>query len=269
MSIHKYTGIITLLAPLSHNSDESLGVDTKFRRVKYFVDGEGVEIPIYSGNAIRGILRRLAAKDFLERIGIEQTSDRLYYALFTGGSIEKGSQQEFIEIGLRRELRRNMPFISLFGTAFQNEILSGLIDVGMAIPISRETAPYTGVEEAKSIFEMTTEIFYTRRDDLEDREGDKQGAQQMKYTIECLAPGVRLHHTFTLTQANQIEQSCFGHVMSLLAIDPVLGGKSGVGHGKVALSYAPEFPDPAPYLKYLEDNKESIAKYVNGISGAL
>lgn len=269
MIIGKWEGTITVLSPLAHNSDEPLGVDTKYRRIKYFVDGKGLEIPIYSGNAFRGILRRLLARDFLNRLGVEKVSDHLYYALFAGGSLDKGSSQEFIDVRFRRDLRRNIRFLSLLGTAFQNSILPGILDVGIGIPIAKETQVYTGIESEQGIFEMLTEVFYTRRDDLEDRVGDKTEAQQMKYTIECLVPGTRLHHTFTLTQANGLEQSCFGAAMALFSKDSVLGGKSGTGHGKVALSYSPEFPSPEPYWQNIEERKAEIADYVKGLDRAI
>lgn len=269
MIIGKWEGTITVLSPLAHNSDESLGVDTKYRRIKYFVDGKGIAIPVYSGNAFRGILRRLLARDFLDRIGIEKVSDRLYYALFAGGSLEKGSSQEFIDVGFRRDLRRHIRFLSLLGTAFQNNILPGILDVGIGIPIAKETQAYTGIADERSVFEMLTEVFYTRRDDLEDRAGDKTEAQQMKYTIECLVPGTQLHHTFTLTQANGLEQSCFGAAIALFLKDSVLGGKSGTGHGRVSLAYAPEFPSPDAYWADVEEKKEEIAGYVKGLDQAI
>jgi hypothetical protein len=269
MIIARWEGTITVLTPLAHNSDEPLGVDTKFRRIKYFVDGKGMEIPVYSGNAFRGILRRILARDFLNRLGIERVSDRLYYTFFSGGALDRGSSQEYIDVGLRREMRRNIRFLSLLGAAFQNNVLPGILDVGIGIPIAKETKTYTGIESEQSVFEMLTEIFYTRRDDLEDRAGDKEDAQQMRYTIECLVPGTRLHHTFTLTQANTIEQSCFGAAISLFLKDPILGGKSGTGHGKVKLDYSPEFPQPDAYWEDIEKRKEEIAEYVLGLDRAI
>lgn len=256
-----FSGIITLLSPLAHNSDESCGTDTKFRRMKILHDGKTLQIPIYSGNALRGILRRLIAKDFFERIGIEKLSDKLYYTFFCGGSLEKGSSQDYIEVGKKLELRETIPFISLFGSAIHNQIMQGKLQVGMAVPIAKETEKMTKKESTKSIWELTDEIFYTRRDDLEDKENDSQ-VQQMKYNIEVLISGTQLFHEFVLQDVNEVELSCFGHVIDLWKSDPILGGKAGTGHGKVELAYMPEFPNSKIYLDFLNENKDKIKEYI-------
>ena len=265
--ISKWSGIITCLSPLSHNDDINLGTDTKYRRMKMQTQDGIEDIPIYSGNAYRGILRRIAAADFLEKIEASKISDALYYTYFAGGALQKGSSQGGIEVGMKREVRTNIPFLSLFGTAYQNQVMPGKLNVGIGIPISRETEIFTGIQSEKSIWDIMVEIFYTRRDDLEDKETEQK--EQMKYTVECLSAGTTLQHEFTLDNASDIELSCFGAIMVKLNEDPVLGGKSSVGHGKVRLEYAQEWPDPDEYYSYLDKNKSEIQKFVKQMDGNL
>lgn len=262
--IINFCGIITCMSPLSHNSDMNLGVDTKFRRIKYYTEYGTEDLPVYSGNAFRGILRRIAARDFLEHLGIEKVSDKLYYCFFCGGALEKGSHQDKIAVGLKREMRENIPWLSLFGTAYSNQMLAGKLKVGQGIPLATETQGFTGIKIERSIWDLLCEVFYTRRDDLEDK-GNPSEKEQMKYQIECLAPGAVLQHEFTLENPNEIEVSCFGAIIRKFLENPILGGKSGAGHGKVKLNYKPEWPEAGPYYDFLSQNKEKIVAYVKGM----
>ena len=105
---------LTLLAPLMHFSDESLGTMQIQRTLKFNVGGEFIDVPVYSGNAFRGELRRIGMRDYLNKLGIsdEGISAKLYYMLFTGGALTSGSTYD--EIGEKRELREMIPPISLF-----------------------------------------------------------------------------------------------------------------------------------------------------------
>lgn len=136
----------------------------------------------------------------------------------------------------------------------------------MAIPRCSEVDP----TESKSCWDLVEEIFYTRRDDLEDRErSEKDQAQQMKYTVECLSAGSVLKHEFLLRHPTEIESACFGAVMLRFLEDGSLGGKSGIGHGKVALDYAPEWPVPTAYYEYLRGNRDEIRDYVRKVEKVL
>lgn len=164
--IQRWSGVITVRSPLAHNSDENVGTDSKFRRIKIQTPEGEAMIPMYSGNAFRGRLRRLAASDFLERLGIggqneSRISDKLYYCMFSGGALQKGSTSNYIDVGAKRDLRANIPFLSLFGTAFHNQMLAGKLSVGMGIPVAKETAAMTGVPANVSVWDLVDEVFYT------------------------------------------------------------------------------------------------------------
>ena len=72
-----------------------------------------------------------------------------------------------------------------------------------------------------------------------------------------------------MRHASDIELSCFGSILRAFEADPVLGGKSGTGHGKVQLQYEPGWPDAGPYYEFLETNREEIRNYVRNIRGVL
>jgi hypothetical protein len=267
------TGTITCLSPLSHNSDEAVGTDTKFRRTKLQTPSGPQLIPVYSGNAFRGKLRRIAALDFLERIGItldgdNKISDRLYFTMFSGGSLQKGSSSGGkLDIGFKRELREHIPFLSLFGTAVSNQMIQGKLSVGIAVPVAVEICPN---ESDRSVWDLVEEIFYTRRDDLENPETpNNDDPQQMKYSGECLSAGTTLKHEFLLNNANDVETSCFGAIMQRFLENPVLGGRSGIGHGKVKLDYKPKWPDGSIYDKHIKTHSEKIYSYMRDVERIL
>jgi hypothetical protein len=271
MKIYKNKGRLTLLSPLSHNDEVTLSVDTKFRRMAFMVDGRKVPLPVYSGNAFRGRLRRLIGRDLLEQIGLSEISPELHYLIFCGGSLKQGAKQDYIEVGKRRALREHVPPLSLLGTAAQNWIVAGKLRVGVAMPICKELAPYTGIHSEQSVWSMLDEVYYTRRDDLEDRpeRGEDEQRQQMKYTVEVLVPGVVLDHTIHAEGCNELELSCLGRMMRLLEEDGSLGGMSGKGHGKVKFEYEGSWPDPASYLAFLSEKKDAIINYLRKLEEGL
>ncbi|MBU1999467.1 MAG: hypothetical protein KKE64_08260 [Candidatus Omnitrophica bacterium] len=267
----KIVGVITLRSPLSHGADEKMGTDTKFRRMTYMVSGEPMDVPIISGNSIRGQMRRVAAMDFLERLGLAKEkllTDSLYYMMFSGGALEKGAGKPYIDIGSKRQLREMMPFMSLFGGAIENQIMAGKLEVDHAIPICSELIEYTNIEEKKSFWDMLEEIYYTRRDDLEEKSGEVK-TQQMKYTTECLSAGTRLLHGFTLNYVNEVEEACFYNALRLWIEKDSIGGLSAIGHGRFRGGYLIdqkieiEKADISAYGKYMEENKKKLTDYVH------
>ncbi len=255
--VKKWAGILTLQSPLSHNGDEIMGNEAKFRRQRILVDGKPLDVPIYSGNAMRGRLRRMAAADMVALLGGGQVDPSVYHTIFAGGALDKGADTGLINITKQREARLAIPMLSLFGAAMGNQMLAGKLRIGLAVPITQETRVMTGMDAETSIWDIMDDSFYTRRDDLEDRPEDID-SHQMIYKGEVMAAGTRLHHTVALVGANEVEESCLGRIMRLFEADPVLGGQSGRGHGRVLPEYAPEWPAEALYLEHIQAYGEAM-----------
>ena len=170
MALQTYAGLFTAKSPIAHGSDEKAGVDTLFRRQRFMTASGPTDIPMISGNAIRGRLRRVAAQRYCTLAGLPDRSlpPWLYHALFAGGSIQKGSEGGKMGIADRRAVREHCPFLSLWGTAWKADILQGKLTVGMALPICRELEEFTGVSEPRSIRQFLDEIALTRKDDREN-----------------------------------------------------------------------------------------------------
>lgn len=256
----KVSGIITLLSPLSH-IEQNDGIYSTFRRMTIFLDGQEHRVPILSGNSIRGQFRRALMADLIHNLDLDisDIGEDLYYTLFVGGRLKKGRKAKAESIS-PKEIRQLIPPLSILGSAFAQRIMPGKLVCGMAIPIAKETIEMTNIESAISIYSLTEEIPYSRRDDLEDKEGGTKDKAQMQYHVEVLKAGVNLCHFFALSKCNEIEIAAFWRGLRLLAEGRHLGGMKSKGHGRFRWSY--EKGDETGYTEHLKKHKQEIIKMV-------
>ena len=324
MHTYVFEGIMTALTSISHIGNTH-GIHSKLRREKVAQpDGSVEEVPVISGNSIRGILRDRGMLHMLRALGYgvdEETGEvqglplPAFYFLFSGGSLTSGGGRG-IDVDEARRWRDLIPLVAIFGGAMGNAIMPGKVKVGKAIPICEETAHliperFVNGDSAKSIWEYCQEEAYTRRDDekneklrkliapepralLEEKargdrtkrgtDEDVRGAeqkQQMRYFVETLAAGTRLFWDITLDDVTDVEFEAFCVALAEFARSPYIGGKSGVGHGKVSVRFdewveinprlAPQgreldFALGNRYRDHLEQNADEIRELLNGLS---
>jgi CRISPR/Cas system CSM-associated protein Csm3 (group 7 of RAMP superfamily) len=244
-------GTCTALTSISHNGGEKNGTIVQLRREK-FVQPKGnvVEIPIVSGNSIRGKLRDLAAIDILTKkdgAKVEVDADT-FNLLFSGGSLESTGGKN-LDIEKVRQMRRDIPTISIFGCSVGNVIVPGKVDIGKLIPVCKETLhlipeKFHGDAEIKTIWEYCQIEMNTRKDDTKDenkREFIKQEyltedlrGGQMMYHIETLIAGTRFYWKVCLRDTTDIETGAFLSILqSWAAQSSQVGGNGRVGHGRL------------------------------------
>lgn len=261
---------LLLKSPLLHFSDERMGTMQVARTMKYKYNDKYIDIPVLSGNALRGELRRIAMDDYLKRIDVkdEGISAKLYYVLFTGGALTSGSR--FTEIAQKRIMRRMCPPLSLFGAAIGDQIPEGKLKVSIFKPICKELNEYNNKKSEISFYDMLQEIFYTRRDDLKSKdinitdETKNENAQQMKYEAQGLSAGTTLEGNIVIESANEIDISCLFSILENFKKQPFIGGKSATGHGEVEVNQDMT-GETEKYYKFLEENKEDIKKWLRGV----
>jgi CRISPR type IV-associated protein Csf2 len=324
MKTYLFEGVMTCLTSVSHIGD-SHGVNSKLRREKV-VTREGVEeIPVISGNSLRGILRDRGMLHMLKMLGygvneatgeVSGLSLPAFYFLFSGGALTKIAGRG-LDIDEARKWRELIPLVALFGGAMGNQIMPGKCKIGKAIPICEETAHllperFGNGNQAMSIWEMVQEEAYTRRDDeknenlrrliapdvrglleakamadraktgtKDDVAGETGQKQQMRYFIETLAAGTELFWEITLDDVTSVEFDAFAITLAEFSKFPYIGGKSGVGHGKVSIKFdkwielnprlAPagqeiDLPLGAHYMQHLERKANEIRSLLNGLS---
>lgn len=273
MTVERFSGTYEAQTPISHGSDEDFGMEQRLRTIEMTVRTDGdlyhEDIPVISGNSLRGQLRDLLAEDFLGRIGTDddpvELGDSLSNAFWAGGSLERTAGAGKLNRRMLNGIREHIPPLSLLGTALSDQMLQGQLNMGMLTPIATETETYTGRESDHSVFEFVDETFYTRMDDrVGGRQGDED-TQQMKYTVQILTPGTRFDHWMALESATDVERACLGHAMDLFEASPHVGGQKAVGHGLVNFEYEDDLPDAAPYVDFVEDNREDIREFVEDL----
>lgn len=275
-------GVITLLAPLSHIG-ESLGIDSYLSTdLVIGPDGQPVEVFAYSGNSFRGILRDMAAKYLLDRLGGMAVPLEVFHLLFSGGSI--GGEQS-IDIDQARLYRRMLPAFSIFGGGVGNQIMEGKLKIGCLYPLVAECQRIIPERlrqaNAPSWKQWSYEKGYTRRDDSkqehlrdyilidaklltgaeqqvlladgspnperptakEKKKKEKDGpATQMRYTVELMAAGAMFYQRVHLQDLTSLELGAFVSAMTEFSKHPYLGGKSGIGNGLCEIEYDYRFP---------------------------
>ncbi len=269
--VEHFTGTYEAQAPISHGSDEDFGMEIRLRTLEMAVRENGdvyhEDVPVISGNSLRGQLRDLLARDFLERLSTDddplEVSDTLSNALYAGGSLERTAGAGKLNRRLIHDIREYIPPLSLLGTAIEDQMIEGRLDVGQLLPIATETNGYTDRGGDHSVFEFVERTFYTRQDDREGGRQEGEDAQQMKYDVQVLVPGTRLHHDLTLRSGHtELEAACLGHAFGLFAERPRLGGMSSRGHGVVEFEYDGGLPAGNPYTEWFADNRDAIRKFV-------
>ena len=175
---------LTLLSPLAHGG-EGTGTNRQVLNRRKFIQPDGVveEVPVLSGNAVRGQLRDLSNLVLLEMLGNPPLSPSCVHFLFSGGGLKKGADTGTIRVDQARRLRSLLPTVSLFGGGVGNMIMEGKMVVGEALPLCEETRFCLPPEALggraaplASIYEHLEEIGMSRRDDLK-RESVRRAAR--------------------------------------------------------------------------------------------
>ncbi len=284
MIVHRIEGILTALSPIFHGGNEKTGSTVLLNRLKFIVDDKPIDVPIISGNGVRGRLRRLLTRDFLEKVGYQmdlsqKSYQKLYHTLFAGGvltSAEEESASGTIDLSLKSKLIKYVLPLRLFGASYSNQMIEGRILVGHMLPICKELKDYTGIDNDISFYQLITRAFQTRRDELRTspkEEDEENETVQMIIDYECFAPGTKFYHEFVLTTSTESEAldlSTLYRTIELWKRAPTIGGKSSVGFGKLKIEYKwPKDVNDKPYLEFIEKNGDEISKALNELREAL
>lgn len=278
-----FEGIMTALTSISHNGGQSFGISTKLRREKYLLpDGSVEEIPVLSGNGLRGNLRDRGMAHMCRILGygiqsnlngelqnIQGLSKEAFYFLFSGGNLSAGKG---LDISLARKICELIPLVGVLGGAVKSQLMPGKLKMGKAIPICVETIHLLPERfrpsNPQSIWDLTQEEFYTRKDDEKNEQlrtlitqksenylipqsvhakdsksvpstavVEKNAPQQMMYFVETLIAGTNFYWKIVLDDPTELEFEAFLTMLAEFSRMPYVGGKSGVGLGEVSVKF--------------------------------
>lgn len=271
--------VITVTSPLVH-SDEHVETMQRFRREPYYLAGETLDIPVYSGNAIRGMLRRMMALRVCDAVGITDRSlpTDSFYLLFTGGKLE-GSDYAYRVDEIQR-IRGLLPHLGLMGCSWGARILHGHLDVWRGEPVCLELADTLGHVghqayeslggDPPSVFDLIGEVAYTRRDDITDRLMDGESSPvQMRYQFECLIPGTLLLHGAVVRTRDPLMRGAFADAVLMATSRQSLGGRSAIGHGRFAWTWSDTMSEGEwaehrdAYLAHLAAHADEIREFLD------
>lgn len=275
----KVPGTLEAVSPIQHGGDEKTGSTPVLRSITAWDPDAAthVRLPFLSGNAIRGVLRRLVFRDLLDRLSIKprDIGAKLHHALFSGGVLEGADDATGkVELELRRKLRDAVPPLGLVGCSLANQMVPGSLVVQHAIPVCRESSAYlpdslrSDPRAQHSVRTFTDVSFATRRDELREERATDEQAVQMKVDFEAFITGTLFWHGFALRYPSELEVSCLGHTIALWAEQPYIGGKASSGYGEVKLDYD-GVPDPQPYIAYLTAEAESVRAALGEMTSVL
>jgi hypothetical protein len=281
MRTDTYRGYLVARTPVHHGGDEKAGTTSLVRRMTYVREGKRLNVPIVSGNSIRGYLRRLVMRDMLDTLDIKLTNLKVYHTLFAGGALtENDADGGRINLDTRKRLRTAIPPISIFGTAVGNQMPEGKLKCGMAIPVCRELVDLVpeipsgvvpaikSLEDLVSYHELVGHDFLTRHDDIHADRDEGERAQQMLAELEVVVAGTVFSQTLSLLDASDVERGVMGRAVELWRQRPYVGGKSGTGYGEVELHYN-ELPDSKPYMDWLTTNGNEVKGMIAELESTL
>ena len=287
---YKFEGIAHAISAVSHLGDSTGGTISVFRREKMLVDGRIMEIPVISGNSIRGLLRDRGMRFMLRALGDPVLSPGAFDFLTSGGALSKTAGRG-IDIGFARRLRNLIPLVGIFGGACGNQIPPGKLQVGKWYPVCTEMRSKLPLavrdlpEAALSVFDMTDLHSFTRTDDkkndhmqkwlpapertlleapnvTKDKEGrevaKKEPAQQMRYTQEVLIAGVKFSCWFLLQDVTPLEKAAFASALYEWSKAPFIGGQSRHGLGLIELDLS-NWMQVMPLARFAEAESERFA----------
>jgi CRISPR type IV-associated protein Csf2 len=269
-SSYRFEGVARALSAISHLGDSAGGTVSVFRREKILAGDKPIEVPIISGNAIRGMLRDTGMRFMLRELGDPQLSPPAFHFLTSGGALTKDTGRG-LDIGQARRLRELIPLVGIFGGACGRQILEGKLQVGKWYPICAELrellSPHCHAmpEATCSIYEMTDLHSFTRTDDAKSERwqkllpqeqrtlleapkvkaakdgteiAEKPGtAQQMRYSQEVLIAGTKFSCWLQLQDVTELEYEAFASALVEWSKAPFIGGQSRHGCGEVELKF--------------------------------
>lgn len=272
----KITAIYKTKSPISQIRDV-ISNYSSFNQVKIFDNEDNlIEIPIVSGNSVRGALRNAGAEYLLTLLNAK-VNKSTFHLLFSGGAI---SSSIINDVEKAIEIREKHPFVSIFGGAVSDMMMSGKMNIGNLYPVVKETKNITKIDSEVSYKSLLSDMQAIKKDDSKDdnfhkkyinEEYSEDAKQQMIYETEYLTVGTKLFQEITLKEnCNELEIGAFiSSLWNWLQNDAILGGKSNVGFGSFEATFDFENIGKIIYEKNKVRMDDSITnilhKYINFI----
>ncbi|WP_439033266.1 RAMP superfamily CRISPR-associated protein [Gordonia terrae] len=249
---------ITATTSIVHRDDtrNATSVQSLFRREKVLTPaGEVAVVPIISGNAWRGVLRRTGETLLAEALDYNgQLTPAAAHLLRNGGFLRKSTREMTPE--QERELKTLVPLIGLFGGAANARVMSGKLVVSKVVPVAADTlhllpTPPPDGPIPPSVHTILGQESTSHSNDLPATNpatgGETgEGFSPIRLDTETLIAGTRLSGQIRLTHATGIEYALLVDLLKHFATHGHLGGRTAAGHGRVHATLTPTITTGEP-----------------------
>lgn len=260
MRSYRWEGTATAVSSLSHGG-ETLGTVNYLRREAFLTPQGRRDIPVVSGNAVRGVLRDTGARLTWEALNRPILPVPVMHALWAGGSLVKAKTAPLTGQRLA-DLRRMVAHVAVFGAAGGGRIIDGSLTVGKLVPACTQTAHVLpdfmrerdGGAGLPDIHDLLQIEWYSRIPD-----GDRTtavigdvapevdlDAGLMRYGAETFIAGTQFHTLLALTNVTDTEREFFTDLLADWLPHASVGAKTGRGHGRLHLDLQPALPVAQP-----------------------
>lgn len=257
-----WSGTITATSSIAQAGD-TRGIVSMLRREQVIQpDGSSINIPVISGNSLRGRLRRIGEELMRDVLNYEgQLSTPAAHALRSGGSLTKVTEP--LSGSRLAQIRAHLPLIAVFGAAAGGRIIDGCLEVGKLIPQVIETNHITGMNSTQSAYDIVQLEQYTRLDDTDTHDHPQPseptaGENQMLYRLETYKAGTAFSLTIHLHRPTDIEAAFFNTLWQTFVHRPRIGGRLAIGLGHISAQGI--HPDTNPpgmdWAEFLRSNRD-------------
>lgn len=266
-----WTGTITARSSIAHGGETRATITLLRREQIRLPDGRPLHVPLVSGNAVRGSLRRVGEELLRDVVHYEgQVPLAAAHVLRGGGGAITKTGTPLTGARLR-DVRSLVPQLAVFGGAVGRTV-DGALQVGKLMPHLAETAHLTG-HDGPGVFGATQVETYTVADegassgfhellpeiavpldgdgavDLEALESSARTAWletgPMIYRVETFPAGTAFSMWLRLERTSDLAASFFADVLTEWMRRGRIGGRRAIGHGEFTADLTADRDVPA------------------------
>jgi hypothetical protein len=269
------------------------GNESILNREKVLHEGNVVDIPVLSGNALRhkiirepGALHLVDVCELRGKLSIDQAN-----YMFTGGSLSESSTTD--NIPLIAELQEVSPLFRLLGGSLKNQVVGGSLFVSRGILICLENQKLLPklipedyeipVQSLLPAQHFISKYQYTRGDAGRMKDSvsmikdlqKKEESNLMIYAGESIVPGTLFYHDLILYNVSPLEiGATLFCIQRWQKSDGIIGGSARIGHGKMKsniwisglVDWFGHEKDPdeliQEYIQHVEKNKDRFVSWL-------
>jgi CRISPR/Cas system CSM-associated protein Csm3 (group 7 of RAMP superfamily) len=264
-------------SPITHMSGTS-GNEAILNRESKIYDGEVIQVPLLSGNALRHkMIREPGAVNLIKSLALTKklTINQVNFLLH-GGKLTETSTTDNMKTIV--DMRRLFPLYHLLGGSLRNQILEGSMISGRGVLICRENNdvlrdmfPEFEFSKLSSAENFISNYQYTRgserkhSDLIADKEVFEDKSNAMIFSGQSIIPGSLFVSEIILKEPSEMLLSCVNYCLSnWQSLGGIIGGQSSRGHGKLSTTvYENQLPDTDIYLKHVESVKDESINWLN------